>query len=105
MEDNSGMAKDQITKASHAERIQMLMQERDSPKGIDMGRRALEHVRIEYLEILDILGMAARRLGVELGPLPALPAGEATDKTEESMRLGELVNLYRTHKDLPCLKL
>src|SRR5678816_3994821 len=52
--DISLMAKDQLANLSHAERMEMLMREKDSPKGLTMGRRVLELMQLEFLEVLDM---------------------------------------------------
>jgi hypothetical protein len=98
------MAKDQLANLSHAERMEMLMREKDSPKGLTMGRRVLELMQLEFLEVLDMQKMAARRQGVDPGPLPTLPTVHAP-AAKESMRLAELIESYRTHKDSPYPKL
>lgn len=111
------MAKDP-SNMTHAERMAALMRDLNSPVSVAKADKMLELIGHEYLDILGLREMAARRHGA-IGPAPVLPAAPSrvasiTEATDRSIQVDDdrsvvsvrnLADRYRQHKHSPYHKL
>jgi hypothetical protein len=119
VEYNSNMAKDPAN-MTHAERMSALMRDLHSSSSVAKADKMLELVGHEWLDLLGVREMAARRHG-DTSPAPSMPtiaslpaadeyAQKATttsnsEPSNHGWTVAILIERYRAHPDSPYLKL
>lgn len=103
------MAKDP-TNMTHAERMSALTRDLNSSSAVFKADKLLELIGHEWLDVLAVRNMAARRHGDTSLP-PAMPVAQTTesDQSRDSAVTGktisDLVDSYRSHEKSPYLGL
>jgi hypothetical protein len=108
MEDNENMAAKDIANLPHRERRELLVRKVDSPEFGGLLARVLELMRHEYLDVVDIQKMAARRQGRDMGPIPPPPTDQGPAEaapTQSGMLLVELIDSFQNDENSPYRKL